>query len=118
MSESNKTLTNINIENITNIQKKNRFEIVDINHTYKNFYGNHNRISRPILSKFEKCKILGIRTEQIASGAVPLIELDNTETSEYEIAIKELNSKKTPFMIRRYLPNNEYEDWRLDELIY
>ena len=28
------------------------------------------------------------------------------------------NQKKTPFIIRRYLPNNEYEDWRLSEMIY
>ncbi len=117
MSMSDKNLSEVNINNITDIQEKSKFEIIDINHTYKNFYGNK-KISRPNLTKFERCKILGIRTEQISSGSTPLIELDNTETSAYEIAKKEFDQKKIPFIIRRYLPDNKYEDWRLNELIY
>jgi len=117
MSKLEKNLSEVNIDNITNIQEKSRFEIIDINHTYKSYYEN-TKISRPNLTKFERCKILGIRTEQISSGATPLIELDDTETSAYEIAKKEFDQKKTPFIIRRYLPNNKYEDWRLSELIY
>lgn len=32
------------------------------------------------------------------------------------IAEKELNEKKIPFVIRRYLPDNTFEDWKVNEL--
>jgi len=32
------------------------------------------------------------------------------------IAEKEFVQKKIPFIIRRYLPNKEYEDWALGDL--
>ena len=117
--KNNKTLQDLNIDNISLLDEDNKYELIDVNHTYAKLYKNKSkRISRPILSKFEKTKILGIRAQQIASGAMPLIDLDNTETSAYEITMKEFLQKKTPFIIRRYLPNNKYEDWKLSELIY
>jgi DNA-directed RNA polymerases I, II, and III subunit RPABC2 len=39
------------------------------------------------------------------------------ETDALKIAEKELAEKKIPFIIRRYLPDGSYEDWKLDELI-
>ena len=33
------------------------------------------------------------------------------------IAEKELVEKKIPFIIRRYLPDNTYEDWNANDLI-
>ena len=33
-----------------------------------------------------------------------------------KIAIKELKEKKIPINVRRYLPDNSYEDWSVDEL--
>jgi DNA-directed RNA polymerases I, II, and III subunit RPABC2 len=32
------------------------------------------------------------------------------------IAEKELAERKIPFLIRRYLPDGSYEDWRVNEL--
>ena len=32
------------------------------------------------------------------------------------IAEKELADRKIPFLIRRYLPDNSYEDWKVSEL--
>lgn len=34
-----------------------------------------------------------------------------------QIAMKELREKKIPFTIRRYLPDQSFEDWSLKELI-
>jgi len=34
-----------------------------------------------------------------------------------QIAEKELREKKIPFTVRRYLPDNTYEDWSVEELI-
>tara|TARA_Y100000590_G_scaffold461002_1_gene621614 strand:- start:216 stop:593 length:378 start_codon:yes stop_codon:yes gene_type:complete len=123
MSSYNKldnSIDNTNKTNITEIKENSKFEIIDVNNTYKKYYEKKNktRLARPYLTKFEKCKILGIRTEQLASGALPLVDLDNTETSALEIAEREFIEKKIPFIIRRYLPNNTYEDWKLKELIY
>jgi DNA-directed RNA polymerase I, II, and III subunit RPABC2 len=39
------------------------------------------------------------------------------ETDPLKIARKELNERKIPMIIRRYLPNGTYEDWSIDELI-
>ena len=39
------------------------------------------------------------------------------ETDPLKIAQKELRERKIPMTIRRYLPDNSYEDWGLDELI-
>lgn len=39
------------------------------------------------------------------------------ETDPLEIALKELAAKKIPLVIRRYLPDNSFEDWKVEELI-
>jgi len=31
--------------------------------------------------------------------------------------MKELKARKIPLIIRRYLPDGSYEDWRIEELI-
>ena len=32
-------------------------------------------------------------------------------------AMKELRERKIPMIIRRYLPDNSFEDWNIDELL-
>lgn len=39
------------------------------------------------------------------------------ETDPLEIALKELAAKKIPLVIRRFLPDNSFEDWKVEELI-
>lgn len=34
-----------------------------------------------------------------------------------QIAMKELREKKIPFIIRRFLPDGSFEDWRIQDLI-
>ena len=38
------------------------------------------------------------------------------ESDPYRLAEMELAEKKVPFIIRRYLPDGAYEDWRVNEL--
>lgn len=38
------------------------------------------------------------------------------ETDPLVIAKKELQEKKIPITVRRFLPDGSYEDWNLDEL--
>jgi len=72
-------------------------------------------ISKPIMSKYERTKIIGIRAEEIARGAQPLIEVSPGITQAEKIAEEELNQRKTPFILRRLI-NDKYEYWRIEDL--
>lgn len=71
--------------------------------------------TNPYLTKYEKARIIGIRAQQIASGSIPLVDSKGL-VSPISIALKELKERKIPFIIRRKLPNNTYEDWTIEEL--
>ena len=68
----------------------------------------------PILSKYEKCLVLGVRTTQLSKGANPLIETEGIDISE--IALKELENNKLPYIIKRPINQSNIEYWRLAEL--
>ena len=70
----------------------------------------------PFLTKYEKTRILGQRAKHLNEGAPPLIKIDSTVIDGYLIAVKELEQKKTPFIIRRPLPNGGSEYWRVQDL--
>ena len=70
----------------------------------------------PIMTKYEKTRILGQRAKQLNEGAQPFIKIDSTVIDGYLIAMKELEQKKTPFIIRRPLPNGGSEYWRIQDL--
>lgn len=70
----------------------------------------------PILSKYEKTKILGLRAKQINDGAMPYITVTPNDIDGYTIAKKELYEKKMPFIIRRPLPNGCSEYWKIKDL--
>jgi DNA-directed RNA polymerase I, II, and III subunit RPABC2 len=70
----------------------------------------------PIMTKYEKTRILGQRAKQINEGAPTFNKIDSTVIDGYLIAVKELEQKKTPFIIRRPLPNGGSEYWRIQDL--
>tara|TARA_Y100000992_G_C21269635_1_gene495917 strand:- start:475 stop:1185 length:711 start_codon:yes stop_codon:yes gene_type:complete len=70
----------------------------------------------PILTKYEKTRILGERTKQINNGSKPFIDVENDIIDGYLVAIKELEAKKIPFIIRRPLPSGGSEYWHLKDL--
>tara|TARA_B100001287_G_scaffold207114_1_gene176129 strand:+ start:187 stop:879 length:693 start_codon:yes stop_codon:yes gene_type:complete len=70
----------------------------------------------PILTKYEKTRILGERTKQINNGSKPFVEVQNDIIDGYLIACKELEEKKMPFIIRRPLPSGGSEYWHLKDL--
>jgi len=79
---------------------------------------NPNKISQPYLTKYEYAKIIGISAQQIESGRKPLVDnLPSSYVNPIEIAEYELKQKKTPIIIKRKLPHNNYEYWTLDQLI-
>jgi DNA-directed RNA polymerase I, II, and III subunit RPABC2 len=70
----------------------------------------------PILTKYEKTRILGIRAKQINNGAKPLCKVQPNMIDGYLIALKELEQKLIPVIIRRPLPNGTSEYWHLKDL--
>lgn len=75
-------------------------------------------LTKNILSKYERVKILGLRSEQLQRGAEPYIEIDTSKAfNPREVATEELRQRKLPFLIKRTLPNGNDEYWRLDDMI-
>ena len=68
----------------------------------------------PFLNKFEKARLLGVRIQQLSSGAEPKINTTGFE-SIIEIVEEELKQRKIPLIIKRNLPNGESEEWKLEE---
>lgn len=73
------------------------------------------RMTDPQLTTYEKIRILGIRSKQIAMGAKVMVKYDNN-IGAVELAKYELDNKMTPLIIKRQLPNNTYELWKINEL--
>ncbi len=71
----------------------------------------------PFLSKYERARIIGLRGQQIADGAPPLVEIGDLKDA-VKIAEKELEELKLPFIIKRPLPSGKFEYWRLDEFTF
>lgn len=78
---------------------------------------NMDRITSRYMTKYERARVLGTRAMQISRNAPVMVELSAHETDPLVIAEKELREGKMPFIIRRYLPDGSYEDWKIDELI-
>lgn len=75
----------------------------------------HNK-TRPIMTKYEKTKILGLRAQMLSVGAKPLIEFPKYITCVMEIAALELKERKIPFILRRKIKDS-YEYWKIEDLI-
>jgi DNA-directed RNA polymerase I, II, and III subunit RPABC2 len=70
----------------------------------------------PMMTKYEKTRILGQRAKQINDGASPFVKVPEGVIDGYLIALKELEEKKIPFIIRRPLPNRGSEYWMVEDL--
>jgi DNA-directed RNA polymerase subunit K/omega len=70
----------------------------------------------PFITKYEKAKILGERAKQINAGAKPFVVVSDEILDGYVIALMEFEHKKIPMIIRRPLPNNGCEYWRVADL--
>lgn len=73
------------------------------------------RQTNNILTKYEKARVLGIRSLQLSLNFKPMIKTDISDT--YEIAKIELKNKIIPLKIKRYINKYEYEEWNVNDLI-
>jgi DNA-directed RNA polymerase I, II, and III subunit RPABC2 len=70
----------------------------------------------PILTKFERARVLGLRAKQINMGADPFIKLPDNVIEGYVIAEMELEQNVLPYIIARPLPGGKKEYWRIQDL--
>ena len=64
----------------------------------------------PTLTRFEKARILGARALQLSLGAPHFVEIPKNASTSLEIAMEELNRKEIPIVIRRTLPNGDFQN--------
>ena len=73
-------------------------------------------ITLPFLTKYEKARVLGVRSKQLNNDADSFIDVPTNMISGILIAEDELKQKKIPYIIRRPLPNGACEYWKLEDL--
>ena len=76
-----------------------------------------NHMSPPFLTVYERTKILGTRTNQLAEGARPFVTVPEYMTQPLEIAKLELEQRRLPFIVKRPMPDGTFEYWRLSDLM-
>jgi len=72
-------------------------------------------IGPPMLTRFEKARIMGARTLQLSLGAPVFIEIPKNATTSLEIAMEELKQRVIPIVIKRTLPNGDYQNIPIDQ---
>jgi DNA-directed RNA polymerase I, II, and III subunit RPABC2 len=87
----------------------------EVNETIK-----QERITHPYYTKYEYTALVAVRAQQISDGAKPLVSLEGLRTSDpmfvWNVAKREIEERKLPFIIRRQLPNKTMEFWSAMEL--
>lgn len=81
------------------------------------FVPDDKRITKPILFKFERVRLIGDRAKQLALGAKPMIKGAKHLDSK-TIAKLELDNNIIPLYIVRPLPNKKKERWTIGELAH
>ena len=78
------------------------------------------RVTQPYFTKYEYVDMMAARAQQIADGAKPLVGLEGLKTSDpmfiWNVAKREIEQRKLPFMVRRQLPNGASEYWSAQQL--
>ena len=105
LKKNNQIKNNTEIKMLCKVKRNKDGKIIDKYHT-----------TLPILSKYEKTRIIGQRAKQIENGSAPFIEIKNNIIDTLLIAEEELKQKKIPIIIKRPLPNGANEYWPLKEL--
>ena len=64
----------------------------------------------PVLTRFEKARIMGARALQLSLGAPPFIDIPVNAVTSLDISMIELQERVIPITIRRVLPNGDYQN--------
>jgi DNA-directed RNA polymerase I, II, and III subunit RPABC2 len=76
------------------------------------------RRTLPVMTRFERAKLLAQRAEQIAAGGPITFRNEAKLDNPVEIAQEELRLKVIPFLIVRTLPDGTTEKWNAKDMLY
>jgi DNA-directed RNA polymerase subunit K/omega len=103
------------VEEDEDFDEEDFFEEESIHHKKIIYVQPEERTTKPMLTKYERVRILGERARQIQLGAKPMVK--NVSTLEpIEIAKLELKLGVVPMIIERPLPSGVKERWKVSEL--
>ncbi len=78
------------------------------------------RITHPLYTKYEYVYLLGVRADQLAHGARPLVDITGLKTSDprfvEHVAKREIEQQKLPNIVVRRMPDGSAEYWSVEEL--
>ena len=116
----NKELTEKEIANIDKeceIIRNRKVIIKDLQHKSVEITNKDGSITTgpPTLTRFEKARIMGARALQLSLGAPIFIEIPKNATTSLEIAMEELKQRVIPIVIKRTLPNGDYQNIPIDQ---
>mgnify|MGYP006292676215 CR=1 FL=1 len=77
--------------------------------------------SLPMMTKYEFNQLISLRVTHLSRGAVPFVQLPEnhsiqTNMNLRKIALQELKEGKLPYLIKRPMPNNRIEYWKVKDL--
>lgn len=67
-------------------------------------------IGPPTLTRFEKARIMGARALQLSMGAPAFVAIPEDTKTSLVIAMEELERRVIPIVIRRALPNGDFQN--------
>jgi len=78
-------------------------------------------LSLPYMTKYEFDQLIGLRATHLARGAPAFVDIpaDYAIKSNMElrdIAVREMVTKRLPYIVKRTLPNGQHEYWPVNKL--
>ena len=90
---------------LSKVVRNSKGDIIDPMHT-----------TLPIITKYEKARLIGSRAEQINRGAPPFVQVEPHVIDGRLIAMMEYEEKKIPYIFARPLPSGKVEYWKFEDL--
>jgi len=105
------------IDHVCEVIKNRKIITVSADHEPLEIKNSTNAINTgpPTLTRFEKARIMGSRALQLSLGAPPFIDFSENISTSLEIAMEELHQKVIPIVIRRTLPNGDYQNIAIEQ---
>ena len=100
------------IDQVCEVMRKREIIYKETEHVSEEIISKDNEIitGPPMLTRFEKARIMGARALQLSLGAPPFISVPKDTSTSLDIAMEELNERLIPIVIRRVLPNGDYQN--------
>ena len=100
------------IDQVCEVMRKREIIYKETEHEPEEIISKDNEVitGPPMLTRFEKARIMGARALQLSLGAPPFIAVPKDTSTSLDIAMEELNERLIPIVIRRVLPNGDYQN--------